>query len=141
VDRTPRVFVTQEFMRLPNWHDLYVDFYNFKICEQPYPIVWGRDSSLYQTPLWHIQLTDLQATLDRWAKIEDPFKRTIKESEAAHDSWLIYAKDPHAPRYLLIRIFGPNAHSREDQKRFLTVLKVEVADKWINGTEYYEPPE
>lgn len=45
-----RILVTPEFMELPTWYELFVDFYNFKVCDD-LPAYWGRDPTLYQKPL------------------------------------------------------------------------------------------
>jgi len=128
-------------MRIEGWYDLYVDFYNFKVCGEPYPADWGRDSSLYQKPLWHIQLTDSLEVLARWEKIGNSFNRTVKESEADYDRWFLYAKDPNEERYLLLAVFGPNAHKHPELRNYLSTLKTDVVEKWLEGRQYFEPPE
>lgn len=52
-----RIFVTPGFMELPTWYELFVDFYNFKVCGE-HPAYWGRDATLYQEPLGKVQLSD-----------------------------------------------------------------------------------
>lgn len=136
-----RVFVTNEFMTLPDWHDLYVDFYNFKVCGD-HPPHWGRDAALYQKPLGHVQLTDSHSVTARWSKIADPFYRTIKFTEAAHDQWLLYAYDAVDNRYLLLDVFGPDAHNSPSLKPYIRTLLDEVVAPWIAGRlDVFEPPE
>lgn len=136
-----RVFVTDEFMTLPTWHDLYIDFYNFKVCGE-HPAYWGRDAALYQKSLGHVQLTDSRSVLARWSGIAEPFYRTIKVAEAAHDRWLLYAYDAVEERYLLIDVFGPNAHQSPRLPAYIRTLLDEIVMPWVEGRiRVFEPPE
>lgn len=136
-----RVFVTDSFMNLPAWHDLYVDFYNLKVCDI-HPSHWGRDASLWQVPFGHVQLTDSRVVLLRWSKIGDPFKRTVKDSESEHDLWLLYAQDLPENRYLMLSVFGPHAHKDSRFQSYIRTLKVDIVDPWLDGRLYcFEPPE
>ncbi|NBA94885.1 hypothetical protein [Pseudomonas sp. R5(2019)] len=128
-------------MQLPTWHDLYIDFYNFKVCGD-HPVYWGRDATLWQRPFGKVQLTDSPVILARWSEIADPFYRTVKEWEAAHDSWLLYVYDNVENRYLLLSVFGPNAHKHPKFQAYVLDLRVETVDPWLRGEiECFEPPE
>lgn len=136
-----RIFVTDEFMSLRNWHDLYVDFYNLKVCGE-HPPYWGRDAAMWQKPFGKVQLTDSHLVEVRWSQISDPFKRTIKETESDHDSWLLYAFDTVDNRYLLLTVFGPNAHVSDEFQAFVRELDAKIVKPWIVGRgEHFEPPE
>ncbi|WP_061291521.1 hypothetical protein [Azotobacter vinelandii] len=128
-------------MQLPNWHDLYVDFYNFKVCGD-HPEYWGRDAPLWQKPLGHVQLTDSSIVLARWSLISDPFYRTVKESEADHDRWLLYAHDDVENRFLMLSVFGPNAHKHPEFQSYVRTLQKDIVNPWLCGQLHgFEPPE
>lgn len=128
-------------MRLPTWHDLYIDFYNFKVCGD-HPAYWGRDAILWQKPFAKVQVTDSPLVLARWSAIANPFHRTIKESEAAHDNWLLYAHDDVENRYLLLSLFGPNAHKDSRFAAYVADLRMDTVEPWLCGEiDCFEPPE
>lgn len=128
-------------MELPNWHDLYVDFYNLKVCRQ-HPKYWGRDSALYQQPFGHVQLTNSHVVIARWSTISEPFRRTVKSSETDHDFWLLYATDDVENRFLLLDVFGPNAHVDPEFQAYIRALDDQIVSPWIVGREhFFEPPE
>lgn len=132
--------MTDEFTDLPNWHDLYVDFYNLKVCDE-HPAEWGRDATLWQKPFGHVQLTNSRIVLARWSTISDPFYRTMKRSEAEHDFWLLYATDDVENRFLLIDLFGPRAHVDPAFQAYIRELDHQIVGPWIAGRDYFEPPE
>jgi hypothetical protein len=136
-----RVFVTDEFRGLPNWDDLFVDFFNLKVCGL-HPENWGRDSALYQQPFGHVQLTNSKVVLQRWSSISEPFKRTIKRTETANDFWLLYATDAVENRFLLLDLFGPNAHVDPHFQAYIRALDDQIVSPWLLGrVDFYEPPE
>jgi mRNA interferase YafO len=137
-----RILVTPEFRELPAWYELFVDFYNFKVCGD-HPVYWGRDATLYQKPLGKVQLTDSPSILQRWLGISDPFYRTVKVSEGDHDQWLLYAFDRFTNRYLMLDVFGPNAHEHPQFKAYIRQLQDEIVQPWLVGRydEAFEPPD
>lgn len=119
--QSPRIFVTPDFVELPSWFDLYIDFYNFKVCGE-HPIYWGRDATLRQRPLGHIQLTNSPLILARWSSISDPFYRTVKATEADYDQWLLpasaepeHGKQP-LPQWLCREVQGVWWQDREGRE-------------------------
>jgi hypothetical protein len=137
-----RILVTPEFMELPTWYELFVDFYNFKVCGD-HPAYWGRDATLYQKPLGKVQLTDSPAVLQRWEKISDPFYRKVKISEGEHDLWLLYAYDAITNCFLMLDVFGPNAHEHPKFQAYVRELQDKIVQPWIKGryNAAFEPPE
>lgn len=127
-------------MELPDWHDLYVDFYNLKVC-CIHPPEWGRDADLWQRPFGHIQLTNSPLILARWSTISDPFYRKVKQTEADFDFWLLYAADDLNSHYLMLDVFGPNAHRAPEFQSYLRTLDHEIVTPWLAGRSYFEPPE
>jgi mRNA interferase YafO len=127
---------------VPDWGVIYTAFYNYKLCGI-LPDNFGRDAYIHPRPLYHLQVTTNPIIIARWSKTDVIFKRTVlKDVEAEHDHWLLYAHDVPGNRYLLLAIFGPNAHQDKDRDNYLRTLKVEVVDPWMTGTlTCYEPPE
>lgn len=139
--QSPRIFVTPDFAELPSWFDLFIDFYNFKVCGE-HPIYWGRDANLHQRPLGHIQLTNSPLILARWSSISDPFYRTVKATEADYDQWLLYAYDAVESRYLMLDVFGPKAHAHPAFGAYVRHLQETIVQPWLVGrVEAFEPPE
>lgn len=129
-------------MELPTWYELYVDFYNFKVCGD-HPEYWGRDATIHQKPLAKVQLTDCTLILERWRHISDPFQRTVKATEGDHDQWLLYAHDAVDKRYLMLDVFGPRAHGHPEFAAYVRELQDEIVQPWLVGryTDAFEPPE
>ena len=139
----PRVEVTELFREgVSDWGVIYTAFYNYKLCGI-LPNEFGRDGYIHPLPMHHIQFTVDPTITARWANISDPFYRTVRRGvEADRDHWLVYAFDEPGCRYLLVDIYGPDAHRRPERDPYLRDLKVKIVDPWLKGIlTCYEPPE
>lgn len=139
---TSRIEVTQYFMEnVPNWGIVYNDFYNYILCKIQ-PPHFGRPGYIRPRPLFHIQIATTPQTIKRWANIADPHKRVVLRSECANDFWLLYAYDNAEDRFLLLSVFGPNAHNADHRDSYLRTLKTDIVDPWLTGKLHcYEPPD
>lgn len=138
----PRIEVTELFKEgVANWLEVYDAFFNWKLCNI-LPPEFGRDGYIHPLPLHHIQFTTDPSIIGRWSKIPDHFSRTVRTGvEADRDHWLLYAHDEPGNRYLLLAIYGPNAHQEPGRDPFLRNLKTEIVDPWLEGRlECDEPP-
>ena len=121
------------FRLLDNWENHKQTFEDYKI-HGIQPDIYGRDADLSHPDVFHIHLAQDDATVERWSKIRSvPYRRTHSADFPELDYWLIYAFDDIDNKYLLLTIMGPDAHSHEKYRKFLSDLSVRFVQPWIVG--------
>ena len=128
---------TASIFRLdPDWEKHKNTFEDYKLNGNQ-PDFYGRDATLSYPHVHHIHLAQTQELANQWAKrkvrIDQIYYRTTRSDDPENDYWLIYAYDDVTENYLLLSIIGPNAHSQEQWRSYLTGLYTNFVEPWING--------
>jgi mRNA interferase YafO len=134
----PRFYTSDLFKADDRWEDFRADFIEYK-TNGIIPDIFGRDETLTIKPLSHIHLASDEATEKKWRKIPIGRQHLRTIIVGSPDYWLIYAYDDCEDGYLLLAIMGPEAHNGPKWNGFMTSLKTQIVEPWIQGrVTYYD---
>lgn len=87
----------------------------------------------------HIHMAVSQEVLDIWKRKNKKSDQKTLTGRPELDYWFIYAYDNENKDFLILDIFGPNAHNDHNRRNTLfSTLHHDIVTPWINGKITYQ---